>query len=54
MRRKQLHQVDHRIRRRRQRNHIHQQPLGDDIPGLETVLAEGNMRLYRIDASAWA
>ena len=30
------------------------QPLGDDTPGLETVLAEGDMRLYRIDASAWA
>lgn len=30
------------------------QPLGDDTPGLEVLLAEGEMRLYRIDASAWA
>ena len=29
------------------------QPLGDDTPGLEVVLAEGDMRLYRIDPSAW-
>lgn len=28
------------------------QPLGDDTPGLEVLLAEGDMRLYRIDESS--